>query len=219
MSKHQWFYRWEPGRIVGLSRLNLSSRGLFHVLFDIAFQRRAPFPRTLDEAAEMACSAPSIVARSWGGLQGIRCEAETYLAELLQGKEKQSKANSINGAAHTGTKKNEPYIELKVKEKIKERERGGRSAPLSPQDEKTIEEGLTIIRENYPKVYHDGEPSPAFSRSLTLDRIRALAKVHGVMPILVALERYYEASGKAYFKAPQNFLGPKGPWRDYLEEV
>ena len=82
-----------------------------------------------------------------------------------------------------------------------------------------MEEGLTIIRENYSKVYHDGAPSPAFSRSLTLDRLRALAPAHGVMPLLMALERYYDASEKVYFKAPQNFLGPKGPWRDFLEEA
>lgn len=101
----------------------------------------------------------------------------------------------------------------------KERQKRGRSAPLSPQDEKTMEEGLTILRENYSKVYHDGEPSPVFSRSLTIDRIRALAPAHGVMPLLMAMERYYEENTKAYFKAPQNLLGPKGPWRDYMEEA
>lgn len=121
--KHQWFYRWEPGRIIGLSRVCLSSRGLFHVLFDIAFQRGCDFPSTLEEAAEMSCTAASSIARAWGGLQGIRCEAEIYLADLLQKTSSRSKTNSVNRSKRNSTNRTVSCNEsVKVKVKVKSKE-------------------------------------------------------------------------------------------------
>lgn len=91
------------------------------------------------------------------------------------------------------------------------------SVRLSPDDEEKIEKGLLILREIYPRKYHDGVKSPSYSPSLTRDRIRSLATSCGVVPLMVALESYYSATAGQYFKAPQNFLGPRGPWRDFLE--
>ena len=102
---------------------------------------------------------------------------------------------------------------------LQEPKRERRSAPMSPDQEGIMEKGLVILKGIYPVTYADGEPAPRYSPSLTRDRIRALAPRHGVMPILEALEKYYEASKGIYWKAPQNFLGAKGPWRDFLGEA
>lgn len=149
------------------------------------------------------------------GILEWRQGAEKGAAQATQNTLKNKGENETEGA-EKGAEKGAASITILQESK---RDTLTRCARLSEEDEKTIENGLVILKGIYPTKYHDGAPSPHYSQSLTRDRIRKLSATFPVFDLLMAIERYYESSKSIYFKAPQNFLGPKGPYRDYLEAV
>lgn len=130
-------------------------------------------------------------------------------------------ALSLNGfSSATAAPTAAPTATASIYNNQESKKHNAREARLSPEDESTIDEGLRILREIYPKVYHDGSTAPAYSKSLTRERVRSLASpTRPVGELFLAVERYLEESktAKRYWKAPQNFFGARGPWRDYLE--